>query len=172
MVVLHLMILIKKKFYKKEYVKSEQYEYENIVNLLIGFNHYSQTVRIWNFHTNEILTEYNNLFENMINRYDSINGINIYSWNHYLIISIDIIRYGGRGGGRWILGNQYIKLISLKTEKFVENSITKFNEELDCKISFFSKINFHTFGECLLTKIKYDKIILWKEGEIKKDFSK
>lgn len=40
-----------KEFYKKEYVKSKQYEYKNIVNLegkilLIGFNHYSQTVRI------------------------------------------------------------------------------------------------------------------------------
>ena len=61
-------------------MKSEQYEYKNIVNLegktlLIGFNHYSQTVRIWNFLTNEILTEYKNLFENMFNRYDSINGI-------------------------------------------------------------------------------------------------
>ena len=63
-------------------------------------------------------------------------------------------------------------MISLKTEKFVENSIIKFNEELDCKVSFFSKINFHKFGECLLTKIKYDKIILWKEGERKKDSSK
>ena len=63
-------------------------------------------------------------------------------------------------------------MISLKTEKFLENSNTKFTEELNCKVCFFSKINFHKFGECLLTKIKYDKIILWKEGERKKDSSK
>ena len=60
-----------KKFYKKEYVKSVQYEYKNIINLerkilLIGFNHYSPTVRIQNFHANEILTEYNNFFENRL----------------------------------------------------------------------------------------------------------
>lgn len=154
----------------KIYENSAGYNYKITVNLegkilLIGINYWNKKVRIWNFHTNELLTEYNNLFEKV--KGIPISG-NAFFWNkYYLIITIDIERHG-RGGKRNRDYNKHIKMINLKTENFVKNSITEFVDKDDKEI-VFNKINYPKFGECLITEINYNKIILWKEGEVKEE---
>ena len=154
----------------KIYENSAGYNYKITVNLegkilLIGINYWNNKVRIWNFHTNELLTEYNNLFEKV--KGIPISG-NAFFWNkYYLIITIDIERHG-RGGKRNRDYNKHIKMINLKTENFVKNSLTEFVDK-DNEVIVFNKINYPKFGECLIAEINYNKIILWKEGEVKEE---
>jgi len=153
-----------------EYVESENYEYKIIVNLeekitLIGFSGKENKIRIWNFHTNEILIEYSNLFESIqYNNYPFSN--NIFLWNkHYLFITISIksIRHG-KGGKKQERYYKYINMINLKTEQFVENNLSKLDfDKRDSNNNYLNVIKYPKIGECILTITDDKELILWKE---------